>query len=1015
MGINWKHRKVIVSIVMCVLLCVTAITAMMYTAFGAGSSNIKNVNAIQVYSNDKAGSADTSEGTDTTGNMDKAGSTDTTGNADTPGVSKLAASDNVLEGYCTFYDYVVAPYKGNVYGWGYKEYPKRSINTSSNYADNGKPKLTVGTIDQNFRANQHNCYVNGLNVNTCIYYNGGIKTTGSFSGVKKDYMNASQGIIYGLDKENYKNVLFNVDEPGLFSDAKKTGKTIYNNYKLTFDKQDNGNDSSTYTLKSVTSPSGDVTLAGDNFFPLNNADSNVLDCGYNAADGQKGTNYYFGMRYDISFSLNGYTGDLLYKFTGDDDLWVFVDGELVLDLGGIHPECGGDVDLWQTGPIARELQTVASRDKVNMSTNHTITVLYMERGGNASNCNMKFIVPNSARIDIADSGNLNFKKIDDRGNGLANAVFGITSKDNKENALTKTSVSDKNGIVSFDNLPVGKYILKEITAPDGYTGSGEEYNVEVVLDENDSSTAIATLTDNSGNVIAVTRTKVQYIDGKKSYAVENVFNSSIVNTRNVSIEDFIVDKQVRVEDWDNRTYKINLMTGISNNNGSYAEGDVINNVIIRDYIDSRFDIIADNNEIVTADKAADQPYSVNGGNIKYDKERNLLYVEWDNQSVQYSDSKLYTWEKSIFVKAKDNYIEGSIMVNKDLKKNSKIRTVNMMIQSALIIILIVLVANMMVEIKNLQGTARVINYAGLVRGATQRVVKLEVIGNSDDELIEYLDDVLADLKYEDGEYNLVSLRDTDYQKKLDIQIDYWGKLKNEINNVRENGVDNSDIVDMSEMYFSLADQTVSAAERYSEGIADNIHFIETITVIDMAGLLLLIIIQMIQAIIIVRKNKVLEQKAYLDAHTGLPNKSRCEEVFHDLRFLDRNVACIMFDLNNLKIANDTLGHSVGDQLIVNFANILRNVIPSKEFVGRYGGDEFVAVIRDMPKEDVIGVLEKLKEKVEDFNDHGKNIKISYAYGWAFSDDYTECTLRTLFDRADKHMYENKRLVKLAQQ
>lgn len=355
------------------------------------------------------------------------------------------------------------------------------------------------------------------------------------------------------------------------------------------------------------------------------------------------------------------------------------------------------------------------------------------------------------------------------------------------------------------------------------------------------------------------------------------------------------------------------------------------------------------------------------------------------------------------------------MVNKDLKKNSKIRTVNMMIQSALIIILIVLVANMMVEIKNLQGTARVINYAGLVRGATQRAVKLEVIGNSDDKLIEYLDDVLADLKYEDGEYNLVSLRDTDYQKKLDIQIDYWGKLKNEINNVRENGVDNSDIVDMSEMYFSLADQTVSAAERYSEDIADNIHFIETITVIDMAGLLLLIIIQMIQAIIIVRKNKVLEQKAYLDAHTGLPNKSRCEEVFHDLRFLDRNVACIMFDLNNLKIANDTLGHSVGDQLIVNFANILRNVIPSKEFVGRYGGDEFVAVIRDMPKEDVIGVLEKLKEEVDDFNDHGKNIKISYAYGWAFSDDYTECTLRTLFDRADKHMYENKCLVKLAQQ
>ncbi len=355
------------------------------------------------------------------------------------------------------------------------------------------------------------------------------------------------------------------------------------------------------------------------------------------------------------------------------------------------------------------------------------------------------------------------------------------------------------------------------------------------------------------------------------------------------------------------------------------------------------------------------------------------------------------------------------MVNKELKKNNKIRTVNMVIQSVLIIILVVLVANMMVQIKNLQGTARVVNYAGLVRGATQRAVKLEVTGNFDDELIEYLDDVLADLKYEDGEYNLVSLHDTDYQKKLDIQIDYWGKLKNEINNVRENGVDNSDIVDMSEMYFSLADQTVSAAERYSERIAGNIRSIEIVTVIDMAGLVVLIIVQMIQAIIIVRKNKVLEQKAYLDVHTGLPNKSKCEEVFHDARFIDRNVTCVMFDLNNLKLANDTLGHSVGDQLIVNFARILRNVIPSKEFVGRYGGDEFVAVINDMSKEEVVGVLENLKTEVDDFNNHGKNIKISYAFGLAFSSDYTECTLRTLFDKADKHMYENKRLVKLAQQ
>lgn len=43
---------------------------------------------------------------------------------------------------------------------------------------------------------------------------------------------------------------------------------------------------------------------------------------------------------------------------------------------------------------------------------------------------------------------------------------------------------------------------------------------------------------------------------------------------------------------------------------------------------------------------------------------------------------------------------------------------------------------------------------------------------------------------------------------------------------------------------------------------------------------------------------------------------------------------IMFDLNNLKRANDTYGHAVGDQLITNFARLLRNAIPAKDFVGR---------------------------------------------------------------------------------
>jgi diguanylate cyclase (GGDEF)-like protein len=62
---------------------------------------------------------------------------------------------------------------------------------------------------------------------------------------------------------------------------------------------------------------------------------------------------------------------------------------------------------------------------------------------------------------------------------------------------------------------------------------------------------------------------------------------------------------------------------------------------------------------------------------------------------------------------------------------------------------------------------------------------------------------------------------------------------------------------------------------------------------------------------------------------------------------------IMFDLNNLKRANDTYGHAVGDQLITNFARLLRNAIPAKDFVGRYGGDEFIAIITQTTKKSLI--------------------------------------------------------------
>ena len=346
-----------------------------------------------------------------------------------------------------------------------------------------------------------------------------------------------------------------------------------------------------------------------------------------------------------------------------------------------------------------------------------------------------------------------------------------------------------------------------------------------------------------------------------------------------------------------------------------------------------------------------------------------------------------------------------------MRLNKKSRNIIGVTQSVLIFVLVVLVVIMMIQIDRLQGTARVINYAGLVRGATQREVKLEIAGSENDELIEYLDDILSGLKYQDGHYDLVKLHDKEYQNKLQVQIDYWDEIKKEIEAVRSGGYKNTDIVNMSENYFSMADDTVSAAEKYSEKIAIKIRSIEILSALDMMCLVILVVIQTLAAMKMAVQNKLLEQKAYTDSRTGLPNRSSCKEILNNKEIIKEPTACIVFDLNNLKFINDTMGHSAGDKLIVNFAALLRSVLPEKDFVGRYGGDEFMVIIHNTDKSEVHEILKRIYMEKDRLNSNGNELPIDFACGWAISDDYKDSTIQILFDRADSYMYKNKQLCK----
>lgn len=349
------------------------------------------------------------------------------------------------------------------------------------------------------------------------------------------------------------------------------------------------------------------------------------------------------------------------------------------------------------------------------------------------------------------------------------------------------------------------------------------------------------------------------------------------------------------------------------------------------------------------------------------------------------------------------------MENKETIKNVKIDFA----EGILVLIIIVNMIMMMVWVSALQGTARVVNYTGIVRGATQRLVKLELMEMPNRDLENRLNGILDDLNSKDpGVNNLILLPDANYQKCLSDLSEAWVELRAEIENRRSSKKYASNVLVLSEEYFNLADATVGAAEIYSQRLASRIQSTEIATGLFIFLEILLIVIKSVTNFRMIRKMKELDRLAYIDQHTGLPNKSRCMQYLNNTTQVPDHTMVFMFDLNFLKQVNDELGHEAGDSLIKNFAVLLRNNVPPQHFVGRFGGDEFLVIAHGVTKEDMQTVENKLLEAEKLFNETAhRGYTLSFSYGYSCSDDYMECTYQILMDKADHNMYEYKKVLK----
>lgn len=337
-----------------------------------------------------------------------------------------------------------------------------------------------------------------------------------------------QGVNYTDESLAY---LFNNDSQ---ANGKQDGKTVYNNVKGLFQLKDgyyvydsygsNGN----YAVYNPTTNSFNVydkagVYKGDansetnlgQFFPFDSADKvfkeeNGQFSPIGITDGTNDKlNHHFGMSMTTEFvqPAGGKTtdnNDMVFEFSGDDDVWVYIDGVLVGDLGGIHEKAtleinfaNGEVKVGHVDGAngdEKEIEKTnikakfeaAGADTTNFSGNtfldsskHKLSFFYLERGAGASNMSLKFNLTTLPSSEV--------EKVDQNGKAVQDAKFALYQSDDswktQGDPIAQGTTDDKGQLVllqpdgsvlSFDNQHSkdhNYFVLKEVGLPKGYRSS----------------------------------------------------------------------------------------------------------------------------------------------------------------------------------------------------------------------------------------------------------------------------------------------------------------------------------------------------------------------------------------------------------------------------------------------------------------------------------------------------------------------------------------------------------------
>ena len=163
-----------------------------------------------------------------------------------------------------------------------------------------------------------------------------------------------------------------------------------------------------------------------------------------------------------------------------------------------------------------------------------------------------------------------------------------------------------------------------------------------------------------------------------------------------------------------------------------------------------------------------------------------------------------------------------------------------------------------------------------------------------------------------------------------------------------------------------------------------------------------------------RKNKLLEEMAHTDPLTALPNRRALDEWSgRQLRGAARHgypLWVVHADLDSFKSINDTYGHDAGDQVLKEFAAILKEYTRASDICGRMGGDEFLLVLTHVDERHIQLTVERLREQFasKKFCFGGANVTVTASFGTCGFMGKEPPEFSTLVQQADRALYSAKR-------